>query len=495
MKNKKSVAIIGAGIGGLTTAIYLAQEGFKVRIYEKNSFAGGRCGNFYQEGHRFDIGATLLMIPEVYQNTFAAMGKNMFGELELYRMDPVYRLIFDKGRKLTFTSDLAKMEAQLEAIESGSFTRFLKFLDQSISNYKLSMKAIIEKNYYHFYDFFNLKNLLVLLKVKALKNHYKLASRYFKSDVLRYAFTFQNIYVGQNPFKASAVFAMLPFLEITEGVYYPKGGMYSIIERLLSICYEKGVEILYNAPVSKIETENNRVKGISLKDNGSYPADIIISNADLPFVYRELLPDGGNKKRMNRLKYTCSAVVFHWGMDCSFPELTQHNVFVAPDYRKSIQAVFNGDVYHPNYSFYLHAPAKSDPTAAPEGQDSITVIVPIANLKASSDNNWQKIKLHIKQIVIQRLKEEGLPDFESHIKFEKCFLQNAWKSIFNLSEGATFGSLNHNIMQMGYMRPHNQHKKYKNLFFVGGSTHPGNGVPMALISARLTTEKVLHSNL
>lgn len=493
MSERKKVIVIGSGIGGLTTAIYLAQQGYRVSIFEKNNFAGGRCGNIVQDGHRFDIGATILMIPEIYENAFQNMGKNLFEELQLKRIDPVYRIVYDNHKELRFTSDLAKMKEQLESIEPGSSTRFLDFMDSSIRNYRLSMKAIIEKNYYKFYDFFNLKNLLILLKVKALKNHYKLTSRYFKSDILRSAFTFQNIYVGQDPFRAAAVFAMLPFLEITEGVYFPTGGMYRIIESLLETCREHDIDIHYNAQVTKIEIQNNRVTGISLKDNGFHEADIVVSNADLPYVYKELLPKEEIPARMNRLKYTCSAVVFHWGMDKSYTELLQHNVFVAPDYKKSIQAVFNGEVYHPHYSFYVHAPAKTDPTAAPEGQDSLSVIVPVANMKIAKDNNWQNIKTHVKKIVLNRLEEEGLKDVEKHIKFEKCFMQNAWKSIFNLSEGGTFGSLNHNVMQMGYMRPQNQHRKYRNLFFVGGSTHPGNGVPMALISARLTTEKIVKS--
>ena len=181
MNKQQKVIVIGAGIGGLTTAIYLAQKGYKVSVYEKNNFAGGRCGNIIQNGHRFDIGATLLMIPEIYENTFKAMGKNLREELQLMRVDPVYKIVYAKQKELSFTSDLAKMKEQLEEIEPGSSTKFLDYMDLSIRNYRLSMKAIIERNYYKLTDFFNLKNLRILFKVKALKNHYKLTTKYFKS--------------------------------------------------------------------------------------------------------------------------------------------------------------------------------------------------------------------------------------------------------------------------------------------------------------------------
>ena len=267
---RKDVAILGAGIGGITTAIYLARQGFHVTIFEKNTFPGGRCGQIIHDGHRFDIGATLLMMPDTYKKIFSDLGMNLTEELELLRMDPIYKLKFHNRQEMLFTSDLVKMKDQLESFEPGSYSNFIAYMDESYRIFRLSMNSIVEKNYYGPFDFFNLKNLITLTQVNAFKNHYKQTGRYFKSDILRAAFTFQNIYVGQNPFKAPGVFAILPFLELNDGVFFPKGGMYKIIDCLISAALKNKVNIHYESPVKEIKIENNRACGIVLEDKSYY---------------------------------------------------------------------------------------------------------------------------------------------------------------------------------------------------------------------------------
>jgi phytoene desaturase len=312
---------------------------------------------------------------------------------------------------------------------------------------------------------------------------------------------------------------MLPFMELTDGVFFPKGGMNKISEKLEAIALENGVEINYRANVSRIVTDArmgrqgerktgrpgergmlNRVSGIELADGTFFPADIVLANADLPYVYEELLPPGAMVRRVRKLGYTCSAIVFHWGMDTVLPGIEQHNIYVSNDYRDNIEAVFKGNGVANEPSFYIHSPARADKSAAPEGEDSISVIVPVGHLgmrgmEAGGNGgvDWEKVRADAKASVLKRLAEEGIPDFEKHIKFEKVYQPVTWQSMFNLSRGATFGSLNHNLFQMGYFRPHNRHPKYRNLYFAGGSTHPGNGVPLALISARLTAERIVNS--
>ncbi len=494
MSKKEKVIIIGAGTGGIATAIYLAQKGYKVSVFEKNTFAGGRCSNLLKDGHRFDIGATLLMMPEVYRRMYKDFGKKMEEELELFRMDPVYKIKYHNDKELLFSSDLARLQDQFERIEKGSYSKFLDYMSESYKSYEISMKGIIDRNFYNAFQFINLKNLLLMKKTKAFSNHYKRVGKFFKSEELKIAFTFQNIYIGQNPFEASAIFAMLPFLELTDGVWFPKGGMQQVVNNLLKIAGEYGVEFHYKADVKAIEIANRKASGIVLNDESFHPANIVIANADLPYVYNELLPESTYMKKLNKLKYTCSAIVFHWGMDKNIPGLEQHNVFISGDYKTNIEGVFKGknEKYQP--SFYLHSPVKTDITAAPKGQDSVSVIVPVDNMHEGIDYSWDEIKSFSRKSVFDRLAKDGIPDFEKHIKFEKVYTPLSWKSVFNLSRGAIFGSLSHDIFQMGYFRPHNQHASYKNLFFVGGSTHPGNGVPMSLISARLTSEKVMKNS-
>jgi phytoene desaturase len=384
------------------------------------------------------------------------------------------------------------MREQLESFEPGSFYKFIKYMDIGMKAYRIGMKHIINRNYSHFFQFFNLKNLFVLYQVKALQNHYRFTGKFFRHPSLKSAFTFQNIYVGQNPYKASAVFSMLPFLELSEGVWFPRGGMGEVTKNLLDIAIEEGVEIEYNAPVKQISHNNLSVNGVVMEDGARHHADVVVSNADLPYAYTALLDDARMKKKMKGMKYACSAVVFHWAMDRTFDQLEQHNVFVARNLKQGLHAIFEGGEMADDFSFYVHSPGKNDDTAAPEGQDSVSVIVPVANLDLHTYEDVEGLQSRLKRVIFERLEKEGIPDFESHIKFERVFTPHSWKDIFNLFNGATFGSLSHNLFQMGYMRPRNQHRKYRNLFFVGGSTHPGNGAPMSLISAKLTSEKILN---
>jgi len=486
----KNVIIIGAGIGGITTAIHLAREGFKVKIIEKNLSPGGRCGNFTKDGHRFDVGATLLMMTDIYEKTWKSFGKDLYKELDLIRMDPIYSIKFYGDKEILFSSDLTRMQQQLESVETGSYEQFLKYMAESFRTYKLSMKHIIDRNYNNAIQFFNLKNLLLLFKLKAFNNHYSHTAKFFKSEFLRVVFTFQNIYVGQNPFKASAIFAMLPFLELTDGVWFPKGGMFKVVENLISIAKENGVAFEYGKPVKQIMVKNKKVTGVQIEDGSTEEADLVIANADLPYVYDKLLPDKSKAKNIKKLDYTCSAFIFHFAMDKAYPEFEQHNVFVSNDYRKNIQAVFKTKKLPSDVSFYVHAPARNEGNAAPANQDSISVIVPVGSYNEGDNQDWNELRKTARASVIARLKAEGFSDFEEHIKFESSYNPKTWENLFNISYGSVFGSLSHKLMQMGWMRPHNQHNKYKNLFFVGGSTHPGNGIPMVLLSAKLTTEKV-----
>ncbi|MCK4747404.1 MAG: phytoene desaturase, partial [Bacteroidales bacterium] len=314
MDKRRSVIIIGAGIGGIATAGYLASKGFNVTIFEKNVYPGGRCGKYIKDGHRFDIGATFLMMPGVYEKTFSAVGKSLTDELILHRMDPVYKVKFPGKKEILFTSDLVKLQKQFEELEKGSYGRFLKLMGKGFNVYEKAMR-LIDRNYYNFFDLSLLTYPYLLFRYKAFHNHFRYISRYFKTEELRTFFTFQNLYLGQNPFAASGMYLFLPFMELADGVYFPEGGMHKIAESLLSVAKEHDVKVFLNSPVTKIEVNNNQANGVFLQDGSFHPADIIVSNADLPYVYNNLLPGNRKAKYLNRLKYSCSAVVFHWGID------------------------------------------------------------------------------------------------------------------------------------------------------------------------------------
>jgi phytoene desaturase len=227
-----------------------------------------------------------------------------------------------------------------------------------------------------------------------------------------------------------------------------------------------------------------------LADGSHLAADVVIANADLPYVYRELLPDRAEAERLERLKYTCSALMFYWGVDKVFPQIRMHNVFLSGDYRASFDRIFHDHTLPDAPSFYVHAPTRTDPTAAPSGQDTLFVLVPVGHLDARVHQDWEVLQEQARSAVLRRLREIGVYDLETHLKFEVSYTPRDWLTLYNLAKGAGF-SLSHNFMQVGYLRPRNRHARYHNLYFVGGSTHPGTGLPIVLISARLTTERIL----
>ncbi len=488
---QKKAVIIGAGVGGIATAAFLAQNGYAVEVYEKNANPGGRCGQIVQDGHRFDLGATILLMPSLYRKVFAALGLDLDKELETTSLEPVYKLFFSDGTDFEFSRHPGKMKAQLEAIEPGSYQKFNDYVAEGHRFFNLSINDLLGKNFYHLFEFVNLKSLLLLIKLKPWIRHSSYIRRYFKDPRLRMAFTFQNIYVGQSPYDAPAFFSMLPGTEIAEGALFPKGGMHRIVEKLLSLSAERGVQFQYKKPVSKIVVAGNKAQGILLEDGSLVEADLVIANADLPYVYRELLPDKKASSKLAKLNYSCSAIVFHWGVDKIYPQLDHHSIFLNDPYKQGLDKIFKEKSLSDTPSFYVHAPVRSDKSAAPENQDTLSVIVPVAHLDPGSDQDWKKLLQSARSGVIQRLKEAGMSDIEEHIRFEICYLPKTWETTCNVTRGSVFGSVGHTMTQMGYFRPHNRHKKYKNLYFAGGSTHPGNGIPLVLLSAKLTSERIL----
>ena len=483
--------VIGAGLGGIATAARLARAGFNVQVLEKQEAPGGRCSQIIRDGHRFDTGATLFLMPEVFAETYTELGERMEDHLELHRIDPTYRIRFEDDTQLALTSDLNEMQAQLEAIEPGSFGGLLRYLVEGHESYHLSLQRFVGRNFYHLPDYFSLQNLPLLFKMKALVKHYDNIGHYFHDPHLKAAFTFQNMYLGLSPFDAPATYSLVQYTELADGVWYPVGGIYRVIESLASIAEAHGVHFVYNTPVKQIEVDGNRATGVVLQDGSHMSADVIVANADLPYVYSHLLPDRAEADHLERLKYTCSALMFYWGVDRVYPQLGTHNVFLADDYRTSFDRIFNDHLLPDEPSFYVHAPVRTDASAAPAGEDTLMVLVPAGHLDATIAQDWHALQARARSAVIRRLAASvGIVDLEQHLKFEVSYTPRDWFSMYNLAKGAAFG-LSHNFMQVGYLRPHNRHHRYSNLYFVGSSTHPGTGLPMVLLSARLTTERIL----
>ena len=490
MTNKPKAIVIGAGIGGIATAGRLARNGYDVTVLEKNSNPGGRCDQLVRDGHRFDVGPTLFLMPEVFEETYAALGEKMSDHLDLRRIDPTYTVRFDDGTSLQLTSDIGVMQQQLEAIEPGAFTGFLRYLNEGRLHYTVSLEKFVGRNFYNLAQYFSPANLPLLFKLKALSKHYANIGHYFKNPHLKAAFTFQNMYLGLSPYDAPATYSLLQYTELAEGIWFPIGGMYRVIETLTAIAQKLGAQFIYNAPVERIEHNGQRASGVVLKDGRALEADVVVVNADLPYAYRELLKDEAEARKLDRKKYTCSALMFYWGVDKVYPQINHHNVWLAGDYKASFDSIFADNTLPAEPSFYVHAPTRTDPAAAPAGQDTLMVLVPVGHLDETKPQDWAALTDRARATVFKHLRDIGVDDLEQHIKFEVCYTPKNWQSLYNLDKGAAFG-LSHNFTQVGYLRPRNRHAKLGNVYFAGASTHPGTGLPIVLLSARLTTERIL----
>jgi len=493
MTGNKTAVIIGAGVGGIATAVYLAKSGYDVSVYEKNSSPGGRCGQLIRNGHRFDLGATMLMMPGIYRDIFNSLGIPLFENNDIKPLEDLYKIYFDDNEVLEFSANEEKMEKQLEKIEPGSFVRSRKYVKDGYEIFQTGMNKLIGRNFDNLFQFANFRNLGMLIKLKIHISNYRYAKRFFRHPHLRMAYTFQNIYVGQSPFNSPALFSMVPAAELTEGSFFPAGGMYSIVEKLLNAAEDAGVKFYYNKAVTKITVSGNSAESIILDDGSVIYADTFVANADLPYVYRELLTDKVKSWKLDRLKYSCSAICYHWGLDKIYPQIAHHSVFLSDAFKEGLDSIFKDKSVSNNPSFYVHAPGRTDPSAAPFNHDTLSFVVGAGHIDKMKKQDWEDLKNKTREALIRRLKQLGLEDIQEHIKFEICYTPENWQNACNISRGSVFGSLAHNILQMGYFRPHNQHSRYRNIFFVGGSTHPGNGIPNVLLSAKLTSERILEN--
>lgn len=487
----RSVLIIGAGAGGIAAAARLAKAGYEVTVVEKTGRPGGRAATIERDGFYFDTGPSLFLMPQTYAETYAALGERMSDHLDLVRIDPTYRVHFHDDSYLDLGNDLNAMHTQLQAIEPGAFEQLLRFVAEGSKRYYTSLERFVGRNFYTAGEFFALQNLPMLLQLKPLRSHYREVSRHFKDPRLRAGLSFQNMYLGLSPYEAPATYTLLQFTEMVEGVWYPRGGMYSIVTSLTAIAEGLGVKFHYDAPVKQINATGDHASGVTLESGDVLTADIVIANADLPYVYTDLLPNDPDALRMDRLKYTSSTLMFYWGVKGKrATELLHHNVFLSDHvYEQSFAEIFHQHTLPAEPSFYIHAPVRTVPEFAPADCDALMVLVPTGHLDSKQSQDFPALQQQARRWVFQRLGRIGLEGLEERIVFEETLTPRDYRRIWNLAKGAAFG-LSHNVTQVGYLRPHNRHRRYRNLYFVGASTHPGTGVPIVLLSAKLIEERV-----
>ncbi|KAJ3160278.1 hypothetical protein HK101_000932 [Irineochytrium annulatum] len=461
-------------------AARLVHKGYNVTVVEQNSFTGGRCSLIHQDGYRFDQGPSLWLMPKVFEETFASVGERLADHVDLMKCDPNYVVHFADGRRLTLTTDIPRLKDEVEKFEPGAFGGLLGFLDEGRTHYEMSLGMVLMRNYEYFWEMFTLRNLVAAFRLHVLSSLWGRVGRYFKSEHLRQAFTFQSMYMGMSPFEAPGTYNLLQYTELAEA--------------LQKIAESRGAKFLLSSPVANIDISpyTNEATGVRLASGQKLSADIVICNADLVTAYNRLLPPSPYSRYLATLNQTCSTFNFYWGLDRTVPELDGHNVFLAGDYRASFEDIFKRHGMPDCPSFYVHVPSRLDPAAAPPGKDALTVLVPVSSIRSDpSTQDWKDMHRRARAAVLEALAARlpSLKDLDRWIVTERVNTPSDWRETFGLWGGSVLG-LSHEVAQVLYMRPATRHASHGNVFFVGASTHPGAGVPIALCGARIVEEQI-----
>ncbi|KAH7405769.1 hypothetical protein DE146DRAFT_608963 [Phaeosphaeria sp. MPI-PUGE-AT-0046c] len=506
---RPSVIVVGAGAGGVATAARLAAAGCKVTVVEKNDFSGGRCSLIHRQNYRFDQGPSLLLLPRLFHETFNDLGTTMEDEgVHIVKCEPNYTVHFHDDTAFKMSTDIATMKREIERFEGrDGFERYLGYLQEAHRHYELSIIHVLKKNFYSYLSMVRPRFLRYLQTLHPFESVWGRTSMYFRTERLRRVFTFASMYMGMSPFDAPGTYSLLQYTELAEGIWYPIGGFHKVVEALVNIGSRLGVEYHFNSPIKEItlSPDGKRATGITFEDPRRPPlsADLVICNADLTYAYNNLLPTTAYGTSLTKRETSCSSISFYWALDRQFPELTAHNIFLAEDYSESFDSIFKEHLIPQQPSFYVNVPSRIDPTAAPEGCDSIVVLVPVGHLFDSKSDthrgaqgvpglsqDWDAMVNTARDTVLATIQARLKISLRQHIIDEVVNTPPTWKRAFNLDRGAILG-LSHSFFNVLSFRPKTKHPSIKDLYFVGASTHPGTGVPIVLAGAKLVTEQVL----
>jgi phytoene desaturase len=493
MIGARRVVVVGAGIGGLATALRLRRHGFDVTVVEKQSRPGGRASVLNVAGFRLDTGPTILVMKETFQELYHSLGLRLEDRLRLVQLEPNYRVYFHDGDSLDLSGNMARLADGVERIAPGSGPRLFYFLGQAARKYALGM-PFVERNYDHITDLVNPVAALRLLRTGAHQNLYRQVSGYFAhDDKLTKAFSFHSMFLGLSPMDALAMYSLITYADLAGGMWFPLGGVYSIVEDLVELAVQAGVELRTSAPVAEIRVEGGSTVGVDLESGEFLPAEVVVSNADLPYTYRKLIArehrPGFSDARLDGMKYACSGCVLSLGLDTVYPHLSHQGIFFAEDYRANLESIFRTKTLPADPSFHMCVPTITDPSLAPPGHSLIYLLAPMPNLSGSVD--WEQAAATVRRQLLARLQQIVHPDIARHIVWERQYLPTDWQRDVNAPLGTAFGSLAQNFFQSAYFRPHNRSKHVRGLYFVGQGTYPGIGMPMVVISSRLVTERLI----
>lgn len=489
-QNNKSrrVVILGAGISGLASAALLAQDGFEVQVVEKHSKPGGVAGQIYLDGFTFDMGPTWYLMPEVFEHFFGLFGEKIEDHISLTQLNPSYKIFIGSDQNYTISPEISDNIKLFDQIKPGAGAKLKAYLADAQFKYRTAMDTFLYKDYRNIFDFFNKKVLLEGSKLQLFRSLDKHASRFFTTKILRQILEYNTVFLGSSPYNTPALYSLMSHVDINLGVYYPKGGIYSLIQALYNLARKQGVRFAFNTEAKQILYQNGKAIALATTEGKTLNGDIFVSTIDYRHTEENLLPFSQrsySSRYWHRRILAPGAFLIYAGINKKLSKLEHHSLFLCPQWEEHFHNIFQVPKWPEKFSYYIGLPSKTDPDMAIQGGESLFVLLPIAaNLQ-----DTPQIREKIFKQLISHLETITGESILPHIITQKIRSINNFHSEHNLFRGTALG-LAHTLFQSTVFRPKRKSNKIDNLYYSGHYTHPGIGMPMVLISAELTARRI-----
>lgn len=483
----KKVIVIGSGFAGLSAACHLAQKGYQVTVLEKNSVPGGRARQYEKDGFVFDMGPSWYWMPGVFEDFFAHFGKKVSDYYDLVRLDPSYQIYFGQNDVMSVPAGVDALKAMFERYEPGSGEKLQKFLDEAQYKYEVGMTDFVHKPSHSILEFADLRILTSLFKLQMFSSISSQVRKLFKHPQLIELLEFPVLFLGATPQKTPALYSLMNYADMALGTWYPMGGMFKIVEGMVSLAKELGVQIELGREVVKIAVSNGRASKV-ITQAGDYEADIVVAGADYHHVEQQLLDAPlrrYDEKYWSRRTMAPSSLLFYLGVDKRLDNLLHHNLFFDEDFGRHAVEIYDKPQWPSKPLFYVSAPSVTDPSVAPPGKENLFALIPVA---PGLDDN-EATREHYYNVLMGRLERLTGQEIRSHVVYKRSFAHNDFVKEYHAFRGNAYGLAN-TLMQTAFLKPKMRSKKVANLFYTGQLTTPGPGVPPSLISGEVAAKEI-----